>query len=395
MTRRRLMELIAIIGLISGGVLLTRFWFLRKIYYRLEGIFKASNKSERIGEGQKGIFKVLNEAHLISVEMALNSRCTSDYDGNQYKFHWGLFNEFKRISKDQINEVIKLINIPRFTQERVEIRAENNTLAFIMEVQKNDLIKDYMMIESGMLQQAVCLVCAALGIGIIFNSSNKDGKAISSNIHENIKIKIDAAKPSYDGSYWTKKEPKGSRTWLKDNLPQPIRNGRKPLLSILSDIKRENLNGQKVNLQWLSQLLWAARGRTPHFYKSKPWGMTIPTWGGEQNITSLYLIKDNELFRYVNWRWGGWAHSIKKIRGIELELKEKINNLFPSFDCQIILAKNETYSRAFWEIGYQLFNLIIQALAIELKFKAVLFDIEQREIFKECGISEPICGMFF
>ena len=36
----------------------------------------------------------------------------------------------------------------------------------------------------------------------------------------------------------------------------------------------------------ISQLLWAARGRTPHYVKSHPWGLTIPTWGGVQYAPS-------------------------------------------------------------------------------------------------------------
>ncbi len=31
------------------------------------------------------------EGRLTFVELALNSRCTSDYDDNSHRFHWGLF----------------------------------------------------------------------------------------------------------------------------------------------------------------------------------------------------------------------------------------------------------------------------------------------------------------
>ena len=166
------------------------------------------------------------------------------------------------------------------------------------------------------------------------------------------------------------------------------------MLSVLRELKVENLNGKIGTQESISQLLWAARGRTPHLYKSKPWGMTIPTSRGEQKITSVYLILEGKLSRYVNWRWKGWAHSIEKIRDIKRELQDEIFSLFHPFNCQIILAENEGFSRALWESGYQLLNLMLQANACGLKDKAYLFGNQQKGIYRKCGIADPIWGLF-
>ena len=56
----------------------------------------------------------------ISVEMALNSRCTSDSDGNPRKFHWGMFNRTKKLSDEQIKKIIGLAKIPRFSHRKVD-----------------------------------------------------------------------------------------------------------------------------------------------------------------------------------------------------------------------------------------------------------------------------------
>ena len=43
-------------------------------------------------------------------------------------------------------------------------------------------------------------------------------------------------------------------------------------------------DGRRSGSKDVSQLLWAARGRTPHKYRGREWGMTIPTWAGGQNL---------------------------------------------------------------------------------------------------------------
>lgn len=391
--RRKLIGLLLIFGVSIGISFLGNFWIFRKIYYRFRKIFKTSNEN-KILNAKIESFEIPKVGYNISVETALNSRCTSDFDGDQGNFHWGLFDETKKLSEEQIKEILNLINIPRFTKERVEIRLAKNTFNFVIDGQKIGLIREHMMIESGMQQQALCLICSALGIGMVFENSTKDGRLISATDHENIKIKVVAMKPSYNGSYWSSIPPKGYKSWKSDNLPEPNRSGAKSLLSLLGNLNIKKEEGNRATLQSVSQLLWAAKGRTPHLYKSKPWGMTIPTWGGEQNITGLYLILDGELSKYINWRWNGWAHSLGKIGKIDGKIKEEIFSYFKPFNCLIIISKNENFSRALWEAGFQLLNLVLQASSLNLKFFAHLFDYAQRETIKRCGILEPICGLF-
>ena len=48
----------------------------------------------------------------ISVETALNSRCTCDYDGDNKKGHWGTFNVKRKLPKKQIvDRVTELLNL--------------------------------------------------------------------------------------------------------------------------------------------------------------------------------------------------------------------------------------------------------------------------------------------
>jgi hypothetical protein len=367
-------------------------WFIRKVYYKIEDLFNPPVRLLPDSEREKTILP--NDGYAVSVETALNSRCNSDYDGNPKKFHWGMFDQSKKMLDEQILKIINLARVARFTEEKVEIRNQKNILSFVIDGQKQGLIRERMMVESGMQQQAVGLVCAALGIGLVFIDSGRDGRRISDTDHENIKIKLDAMKPSYNESYWTSSPPDGNKSWRSDNLPEPLRNGEKPLLSVLRELKTENSNGKIATKQAISQLLWAARGRTPHLYKSRPWGVTIPTWAGEQNITSVYLILEGKLSRYINWRWNGWAHSIELLKEVGEELGTQLLNWLPPYNCLIVLAKNEHFGRAYWEIGYQTLNLMLQAKSLNLSYKAILLDEKQKDFFHKIGIKDSVASLF-
>ena len=370
----------------------TNHWLLRKIFYRIEDLF--TNPSNPSFNAQRPTMEIPTGAYNVSVEMALNSRCTSDYDGNQYKFHWGLFDDSKTISDDQIKEIVDLATVPHFTNERVQIRNAQNILSFVIDGEKQGLIREHMMIESGMQQQAVGLVCSALGVGMAFNSFSKDGRTISNADYENIEIKLNPMKPSHGTSYWTDIPPDEDKSLRRDNLSNPLRNGNKNLLSALRELRGENPNGQIATQESIGQLLWAARGRTPHLYKSKPWGMTIPTWGGEQNITSVYLIFGGILSRYVNWRWNGWAHSIESLREVGEELQAELYNLLPPHNCLIVLGRNEHFARSYWEVGYQALNLMLQAKSLNLSYRLLLVNEKQKDILLKIGIKDPAAALF-
>jgi hypothetical protein len=156
-------------------------------------------------------------------------------------------------------------------------------------------------------------------------------------------------KPTYDGSFWSSSPPASVKPWLRGNLPDPIRDGNKSLISALERLNIENRNGGKSTDESVSQLLWAARGRTPHLYKSRPWGMTIPTAGGRQNISSIYQISDNQLCRYLNWHNNRPTHSLEVLGEIDIDFYSELIKLFPSNNCFIVLGKNEPFGRALWD----------------------------------------------
>jgi hypothetical protein len=327
---------------------------------------------------------------LTAVETALNSRCTSDYNGDPQKFHWGIFDKAKKLSDRAIRNIVSMARIPRFTDEKVEIQFERNMLTFVVQSRVSGVLKDWMMVESGMQQQAVGLVCAALGVGMVFRNLGVDGIPISANDHANVRIQLDPMKPSYDGSFWSMSAPAGEKPWVRGNLSDPVRDGQNSLISTLKKLKIENKNGRESTNDEVSQLLWAARGRTPHFYKSKPWGMTIPTAQGKQNISCVHPIFENTLHRYVNWDENRPTHSLEVLGDIDIALQKHLLTLFPSFNCFFLIGTAHTSGIALWELGYQLLNLLLQAYSLGLTYRAALLAETDRTVFSRIHTQTPV-----
>ena len=346
-------------------------------------------------ENERKIVHLPAGGESISIENALNSRCTSDYDDDPKYFHWGMFDHNKKLSLEQIRKIVDLVNIPRFTSKDLEIRIKDNLLTFVVDPTGSTIQREWTMIECGMQQQSIGLICAALGVGMVFKSFGKVGKSISDVEYATIRIKLDPMKPSYNGSYWSDSVPQGKRPWLKGNLPDPIRNGNTPLVNAFKRLRKIDSTGRRATFEDAGQLLWAARGRTPHYYISKPWGMTIPTNFGRQDITDIYLLSGNELFIYSNWKENRADHSVLKFKEIEAKTKEQMLLNNKSYSRAIILAVNEVESYAFWEIGYQLLNLLLQAYSLNINYSAILLDDEQRAFFETCGIMHPAALISF
>jgi hypothetical protein len=332
------------------------------------------------------------DGETVSVELALNSRCTSDYNGRQKIFHWGLFDPQKRMKPDDVQRLIDRVQIPRFTNGSLNIRAEKHILYFLMENEKDDVKRAWMMIESGMQQQVVCLLCAAFGIGMVFKGLGDNGTKISDFVHANIRMKVDAMRPSYSGSYWCESAPNGWRPWLNGNLPSPTRNGNMSLTRLVSSIDQDGpVKNKPITFAEIGQLLWAARGRTPHYYKSKPWGMTIPVSRGDQKITNVLLLHTTRLFRYSNWKQGRPTHRLDEMHGLENTIALQTGDANLNHNCHIILSRNEKSGRALWEIGYQLINILLQAKALEIETFPALIDDKKRYRLKDMGISDAWC----
>lgn len=367
------------------------YLFVDKMISRIKNLF--TTPAEIPPDHERAMAKLPDEGKTISVEMALNSRCNSDSDGNPKRFHWGMFDTEKKLSDAQIERIIHLARIPRFTDRRVEIQSERNMLTFVIDNRASGLLRDRMMVESGMQQQAIGLICAAMGAGMVFNSLGDDGAAISGTDYATIKIKLNPVRPSYNGSFWTSQPPTDTKPWLQGNLPDPERNGDKALIDTLLSLKIQRRNSKKSTKHDVSQLLWAARGRTPHYYKSRPWGMTIPVSRGDQNISSVYFIKHDQLFEYINWDKKRPSHSLKGLGKINLDDQESLIEFFTlNSRNYIILGKNENSGRAYWEIGYQLLNILLQAQASGLSYKSILLNKAQKDIFKKVGIKDPVAA---
>jgi hypothetical protein len=322
----------------------------------------------------------------VSLEMALNSRCSSDYFDDQTRFHWGRFDGMKKLSTAQIETILQNSSIPRITDLRVEILVNRNILTFTIDDQISGIQKDWAMVESGMQQQAIGLICATLGVGIKFRELGCDGGAISNSAWGNVKMRLDPAKPSYDGKYWCNTPPAG----INGNLPSPSRDGNNTLLATISSAKILSQYCNTYTEHDISQLLWAARGRTPHLHNSNPWGMTIPTWAGEQKLTGVYLLRDNQLFEYVNMEQSRPTHSLSLLFNLDELQAKKIKEYYYPYQAFIILIPNEHSGRALWEIGYQLLNLLLQAHGLHIQYKAILVDEFQRSNLYSLKLASPV-----
>lgn len=334
--------------------------------------------------------KLPGEGEQVSVELALNSRCNSDYTKNQRYIHWGMFNKEGKLGEEQIKRIVFLSRIPRFTDKRVEITFEKNMLTFLIEEVPDGHLRNWVMVESGMQQQAVCLICAALGAGMVFRNLGMDGKSMGDNILGTVREELNPMLPSYGGSYWSDKPPSQLRPWRKGNLPDPSRDGNIPLLSVIKDLKKEKTGSRKATEKDISQLLWAARGRTPHLYKSKPWGMTIPFWTDKIEISNAYLIFNQSLYKYINWGNGRPTHSIEQIHNVPPEIIRALTEQFPQKRHFIIIACIDTHARAYWEVGYQLYNMLAQASALDVGYTASLLEEDVIGGLKRIGLDDPV-----
>lgn len=323
-----------------------------------------------------------------SVESALNSRCTSDYDDDQKIFHWGRFIRDARISDDNLSKIVELSHVRQLTDRRTGILVEDNLLTFTIDGLAKNGDRDRLMIESGMQQQAVGLICAALGIGMLFKNLTMDGKELNSQEYGTVSVYIGPTKPGYGNSYWTDQAPKDWKPWRNGNLPAPSRRGSNHLIALIADLGYRCEGKRIANFDDVAQLLWAARGRTPHLYKSKPWSLTIPFWTDKIDVSSILLIADHCCYQYVNWKKNHPTHSIKKERDLAVEQMKHLSNEFPAMKYAVLIRRNDNHARAFWEIGYEALNIILQATALEISYNLVFPNDNQKKILEQYGMDE-------
>jgi hypothetical protein len=333
---------------------------------------------------------------MISIEKVLNSRCSCDFDGNPKNDHWGMFAENKHPSQEKLQVVLECCNAPQFSDGKLLHWFKDEYLFLGFEKVTEPFEMRLLHIESGMQQEAVYLACTALALGTcIFNmginGTENDDKMLTVRhlILENI------------GSYGTEKfstsAPGPENPFKKGkNLSEPKRDGSMQCLSELRQLTLSKNIGIQADETDVSQMLWAAKGRTPHYVKSHPWGLTIPTYGGGQNYTDIYLFKKNKLFRYVNWTtplsecwWivGNPTHDIKP------EANVNISSELDDANIAIIVSRNEETNRALWEVGYMIENMLLQAKSLGISYKTKVFTSDEMEKLKMHGLSDAVAAL--
>lgn len=291
-----------------------------------------------------------------------------------------MYDPERGISEEEREAVVEAAeSIPRFTSRDLIIREDENRLLFLMEGGVEELEGCWMNVESGMQQEAVHLACAAIGLGTCIYNLGVNGRPWGSMI-ATVKMGLGGMKPSYGGRMWTSDPP---QDWLSGNLPDPRRDSDVALMDVITELETSR-SGRSATEFDLSQILWAMRGRTPHLYGGRRWGMTIPTWAGGQNYTSLHILLGDGTFSYVNWEKERPTHGIRKVGDLTPE------RVGEDAYAVIALGVNEGTGRALWEIGYMLENAFVQAVALGVSYKAVLLDAEGRRRFSEAGFRDPV-----
>jgi hypothetical protein len=190
----------------------------------------------------------------------------------------------------------------------------------------------------------------------------------------------------------------GLKPWSKGNLPDPVRAGTFPLLRALSCLSAQSNGTGILTDALLGQILWAARGRTPHLYKSKAWGMTIPTSRGEQDNTAICVLEQGIISNYINWSGNRPDHSLKPALKISHDLSCRLQESFAFEKSCIIVTGKENSLKTYMEAGYQLLNILLQARALNLTYKTVLLDESekkfsdnpQKKLVSKAGIKNPL-----
>jgi hypothetical protein len=325
-----------------------------------------------------------------SVEEALNSRCTGDRDGRSKSGHWGLLDPSRKLSKDDVERVAAAARSLRLTTPGTRIDVDGDDLVFLADRRASGIERDWQMIEDGMRQQAALLVCSALGIGASIRGYGPEGASVSDRWRTSVRIKVRPVMPSYGGSYWTRRAPGPIQKWTSGNLPDPLRAGTTPLLAALRGVPLQAREGGTATRKDLGQVLWAGRGRTPHYYHSVPWGLTIPTYGGRQDGSSLAVILDGHLLSYRNWHNRRPTHSLVPAKVLDEASIRELRRRHAGGDCWLIVSVKEARAMHFWETGCQLMNMLLQAHVLDLGYRAILLEESERRFLGEhTGVAGP------
>jgi hypothetical protein len=333
---------------------------------------------------------------IISVEKVLNSRCSCDFDGNPKNNHWGMFIKDKHPSQETIQHMLQCCRVPQFSGGKLSLWFEDEHLFLGFEKTNDPFNTRLLHVESGMQQEAVYLACTALGLGTCIHNLGVEGTDCKDRVATARHLILEKA-DSYEKGKFSIAPPGPEKPFrMGKNISEPGRDGHLECLKAMEQLTLSEGTGIHAGETEISQLLWAAKGRTPHYVKSHPWGLTIPTWGGGQNYTNVYLVKENKLFRYVNWTatfsplmWtlGNPTHDIKLLKNLN------ISSQLDGANAGIILTRNENTNRALWEVGYMLENMLLQAKSLGISYKSKVFTKAETEILARNRVSEAVAAL--
>jgi hypothetical protein len=343
---------------------------------------------------------------VVSIEKVLNSRCSSD--SGPIKGHFGTFTG-KHASDNVVDRILGCLETPRFSEGKLLHWFENGYLFLGFEDPKDQDTQRLLHVESGMQHQAVYLACAAEGMGTCIHNQGingmQKGEKTSTARHPIMEI----TDPYESGKFTTKPPGPQNSMVTGKGLIEPLRDGDVECLLELSKLATSKSSGSSATEKDVSQLLWAARGRTPHCINIDHWkfmwGLTIPTWGGIQNIASVYLIKEKKLYAYVNWTKNfsllnrffgqkfGWTrgnptHAIQFVRNVD------IASQMNGHDEAIFLCQNEQTGRALWEIGYMLENMFLQAKSLDVSYESKIFSANEASSLGRMGVINAVAAFF-
>jgi hypothetical protein len=333
---------------------------------------------------------------MISVEKVLNSRCSCGFDSTSKNSHWGVFSEQKYPSREDLQTVLEYCSVPQLSDERLFQEFQDKYIVLSVKKKDDPFKMRLLHVESGMQQEAVYLACTALGLGTCIHNLGVNGTEYRNRI-ATVKHLILEKKDSYRSGKFSTVSPGPEKPFIEGkNLSDPRRDGDQECLKVMEQLTLSEHTGTHVDEKHISQLLWAAKGRIPHYVKRHPWGLTIPTWGGGQNYTKVYLFKDDKLFRYINWAsgfsqlwwiFGNPTHDIKFVR--KAEFPPESDNA----KVAIVVSRNENTNRALWEIGYMLENMLLQAKSLGISYKTKIFKDDEIERFEKYGISGAVAAL--
>jgi hypothetical protein len=302
-----------------------------------------------------------------------------------------------------MEHILWCCRVPQYSGGKLLLWFEDDYLFLGFEKTSDPFETRLLHIESGMQHEAIYLACTALGVGTRIRNLGINGTEYGNTIGTARHQILERAESYKEGKYTTV-APGPEKPFRKGrNLLAPRRNGKVECLPALEQLNLSHDEGADAKEKDISQLLWAAKGRTPHYVKSHPWGLTIPTWGGGQNYTTLYFTKENKIFRYINWTifryinlktkffpwWiaGNPTHDIKPVK------KTNIPSDLDITDTAIIMARNEKTNRTLWEVGYMLENMLLQAKSLGISYESKVFTEDEIGKLERNGVSEAVAAL--